>query len=123
MDVDMNIIVADDDKVLSQMLCGILRENGHKPMAAFDAMQVMMFAMRHSPDLVLLDINMPGGTGVDVLRKLKSNSKTANVPVIIITGSTDQKLPDEVLKLGASQFLSKPIEPDVLLKAVSDAVA
>ncbi len=106
----MNIIVADDDKVLSQMICGILRENGHKPSPAFDAMQVMMFAMRQSPDLVLLDISMPGGTGLDVLRKLKTNSKTANVPVIVITGSTDQKLPDEVLKLGASKvFLSKPI--------------
>jgi len=114
----MNIIVADDDKVLSQMICGILRENGHKPSAAFDAMQVMMFAMRQSPDLVLLDISMPGGTGLDVLRKLKTNSKTANVPVIIITGSTDQKLPDEVLKLGASKFLSKPIDPDVLMEAV-----
>jgi two-component system phosphate regulon response regulator PhoB len=119
----MNIIVADDDKVLSQMICGILRESGHKPMPAFDAMQVMMFAMRQSPDLVLLDISMPGGTGLDVLRKLKSNSKTANVPVIIITGSTDQKLPDEVLKLGASQFLPKPIDPDVLMQAVKSAVA
>jgi two-component system phosphate regulon response regulator PhoB len=118
----MNIIVADDDKVLSQMICGILRENRHKPMPAFDAMQVMMFAMRQSPDLVLLDISMPGGTGLDVLRKLKSNSKTANVPVIIITGSTDQKLPDEVLKLGASQFLSKPIDPVVLMEAVEKAV-
>ncbi len=118
----MNIIVADDDKVLSQMICGILRENGHKPMPAFDAMQVMMFAMRQSPDLVLLDISMPGGTGLDVLRKLKSNSKTANVPVIVITGSTDQKLPDEVIKLGASQFLAKPIDPDVLMDAVKSAV-
>jgi DNA-binding response OmpR family regulator len=45
----MNIIVADDDKVLSQMLCGILRQHGHKPMPAFDAMQVTMFAMRQSP--------------------------------------------------------------------------
>ncbi|MEO8338063.1 MAG: response regulator [bacterium] len=119
----MNIIVADDDKVLSQMICGILRENGHKPTAAFDSMQVMMFALKQPPDLVLLDINMPGGTGVEVLRKLKSNSKTASVPVIIISGSTDQKLSDEVLKIGASLFLSKPIEPSVLIDAVNSACA
>jgi DNA-binding response OmpR family regulator len=117
----MNIIVADDDKVLSKMICGILKESGHKPRAAFDAMQVMMFAVKEPPDLVILDINMPGGTGLDVLRKLKNSSKTSGVPVIVITGSTDQKLPDEVLMLGATHFLPKPIEPAVLLQAVKDA--
>jgi DNA-binding response OmpR family regulator len=118
----MNILVADDDKVLSKMICGVLKENGHIAVPAFDSMQVTMFAMKQPPDLVLLDINMPGGTGLDVLRKLKASSKTANVPVIIITGSTDEKLPDEVIKLGASRFLPKPIEPAVLLEAVRDAV-
>jgi putative two-component system response regulator len=117
----MNIIVADDDKVLSKMICSILKENGHTTRAVFDAMQVMMFAVKEPPDLVILDINMPGGTGLDVLRKLKNSSKTNGVPVIVITGSTDQKLPDEVLKLGATHFLSKPIEPAVLLQAVKDA--
>ena len=119
----MNIIVADDDKVLSKMICGILKENGHTTRAVFDSMQVMMSAIKDPPDLVILDINMPGGNGLDALRKLKNSSKTNGVPVIVLTGNTDQKLPDEVLKLGASQFLSKPIEPEVLLKAVRDAVA
>lgn len=118
----MNIIVADDDKVLSKMICGILNESGHITVAAYDSMQVMMFVMKQPPDLVILDINMPGGTGVDALRKLKMSSRTKGVPVIVITGSTDEKLPDEVIKLGAKVFLSKPIEPDVLLKAVRDAV-
>ena len=119
----MNIIVADDDKVLSKMICGILKESGHTTRAVFDSMQVMMSAIKDPPDLVILDINMPGGNGVDALRKLKMSSKTNGVPVIIITGSTDEKLSDEVLKLGASHFLSKPIEPEVLLQAVHDAVA
>jgi CheY-like chemotaxis protein len=117
----MNIIVADDDKVLSKMICGILSEGGHITLPAFDSMQTMMFVMKQPPDLVLLDINMPGGTGLEVLRKLKNSSKTKGVPIIIITGSTDEKLPDEVIKLGATHFLSKPILPDVLLKAVRDA--
>ena len=118
----MNIIVADDDKVLSKMICGVLNEAGHITLPAYDSMQTMMFVMKQQPDLVLLDINMPGGTGVDVLRKLKMSTKTKAVPVIIITGSTDQKLPDEVLKLGATHFLPKPIDPDVLLQTVVDAV-
>jgi DNA-binding response OmpR family regulator len=118
----MNIIVADDDKVLSKMICGILKESGHTTRAVFDSMQVMMSAVKEPPDLVILDINMPGGKGLDALRKLKNSSKTNNVPVIIITGSTDQKLADEVLTLGATHFLPKPIEPAVLLEAVRTAV-
>ena len=118
----MNIIVADDDKVLSKMICGILNEAGHITLPAFDSMQVMMFAMKQPPDLVLLDINMPGGTGLDVLRKLKANAKTTGVPVIIMTGRTDETLPMEVIRLGATRFLPKPIEPAVLLQAVRDAI-
>src|SRR4051812_16951259 len=119
----MNIIVADDDKVLSLALCGIPREGGHIAVPAYDSMQTMMFAMKQSPDLVLLDINMPGGTGVDVLRRLKNSTKTKTVPVIIITGSLDQRLPEEVQKLGATHFLKKPIDPEQLLKAVREAAA
>ena len=102
--------------------CSVLNEGGHITLPAYDSMQTMMFVMKQQPDLVLLDINMPGGTGLGVLRKLKMSTKTRGVPVVIITGSTDDKLPDEVLKLGATHFLTKPIEPDVLLKVVVDAV-
>lgn len=117
----MNIIVAEDDKVLSLMYCGILREGGHLVVPAYDSIQTLMFTMKQQPDLVLLDINMPGGTGVDVLRRLKSSTKTSHVPVIVITGSRDAQLPAQVLELGARRFLSKPVEPDTLLAAVREA--
>ena len=118
----MNIIVAEDDRMLSKMMCTILQEGGHISLPAYDSIQALMFAMRQPPDLVLLDINMPGGTGVGVLQKLKASSKTSFVPVVVISGSIDPALPAQVLALGATAFLAKPIEPDVLLKAVWDAV-
>lgn len=118
----MNIIVAEDDKVMSLMYCGILSEGGHVVLPAYDAMQTMMFAMKQPPDLVLLDVNMPGGTGMDVLRKLKMFPKTKHVPVVVITGSTDELLPAQVLELGAKRFLSKPVDPEVLLAAVREAI-
>ena len=114
----MNILVADDDKVLSAMLCGVLKEAGHICIPAFDSMQAMMNAMRQPLDLVLLDINMPGGTGVEVLKRLKNSSKTKRIPVVIITGSTDAALPEQAKALGAVQFLTKPVDPELLLQAV-----
>jgi DNA-binding response OmpR family regulator len=118
----MKIIVAEDDRVLSLMYCGILKEGGHMAVPAYDSMQTLMFTMKQQPDLVLLDINMPGGTGVDVLKKLKANAKTSQVPVVVISGSKDAQHPAQVLALGAKQFLSKPVEPDALLAAVREAV-
>ena len=115
----MRILVADDDRVLSLMICGVLREAGHNPVPAFDAMQALMFAMREPvPDIVLLDISMPGGTGLEALKKLQISSKTAHIPVIVISGSSDPAMPEQVKALGARRFLPKPIDPEVLLAAV-----
>ena len=102
------------------MVCGILRDSGHIVVPAFDAMQALMYAMKQQPDLVLLDINMPGGTGLSVLRKLRGSSKTASLPVIVISASTDPEMPVTVATLGALRFISKPIDPDDLLAAVAE---
>ena len=118
----MNILVADDDKVISAMVCGVLKDAGHTTVPAFDAIQAFMIAMKQAPNLIVLDINMPGGTGINVLKKLKGSSKTANVPVIVCSANTDPNLPAEVITLGAVRFIPKPIDPDVLLAAVSDAL-
>ena len=118
----MNILIAEDDRMLSKMMCTILQEGGHICLPAYDAMQALMYVMKQAPDLLLLDINMPGGTGLSALRKLKASSKTSMVPVVVISGSTDPDMPAQVLALGAAQFLAKPLDPEVLLKAVWDAV-
>jgi CheY-like chemotaxis protein len=115
----VRILVADDDRVLSQLVCAIVRDAGHVPIPAYDAMQVMMFAIRPPvPALIILDINMPGGTGLEALRKLKQSARTSSIPVVILSGSTEQDIPQQVRSLGAEEFLSKPIDPDTLLHAV-----
>lgn len=118
----MKIIVAEDDKMLSQMICTILREGGHIAVPAFDSVQVMFAATNQPPDLVLLDISMPGGTGVEVLRKLKMLKKTKDVPIIVISGSTDASMPEQVVTMGAHAYIAKPIDPEVLLRTVASSV-
>ena len=115
----MKILVADDDRVLSQLVCAIVREAGHVPIAAFDAMQALMFAMRTpGPALIVLDINMPGGTGLEALRKLKLSARTAPIPVVVLSGSDDAGMPQQVRALGADAYLPKPIDPDALLAVI-----
>jgi CheY-like chemotaxis protein len=115
----VKILVADDDAVASQLICAIVRELKHQPITAFDAMQALMVAMRDPvPALIILDINMPGGTGIQALTKLKKSTKTGSIPVIVLSGNSELDLPRQVKELGADEFLSKPINPEVLTLAI-----
>jgi CheY-like chemotaxis protein len=116
-------LVVDDDLVVSALLLGILRGKGHKVLTAFDAVQGLMLAKRQPPvDAIMLDVNMPGGSGEDTLRKIKMSAHTSNIPVIILSGSIDAKGQDRVRVLGANAVLSKPVVPEELFTALNAAL-
>jgi DNA-binding response OmpR family regulator len=118
-----SILLVDDDRVLSHLVATLLREKGHKLFAAFDAVQAMMIAMRQPlVDAIVLDVNMPGGSGEETLRKLKMSSRTANIPVIILSGSIDLEGQNRVRTLGAAAVLSKPLVPEELFGALNAAL-
>jgi len=118
----LKILIADDDKVIAQLAAAVVREMGHVPIHAWDAMQTVMFAVKTpTPDVIVLDINMPGGTGLEALRKLKASAKTQHIPVVVLSGSIDQSLPRKVKELGAEAFLAKPIDPQALRDAIARA--
>ena len=115
----MKVLLADDDRVLTHLLCNRLRAKGVESVVAHDAMQALMHAMRPpQPDVIVLDLQMPGGTGIEALRKLKTSAKTSSIPVIVLSGSGDATTPDAATALGADQFLLKPIEGDALYRAL-----
>ena len=91
------------------MLAEFLRKKGFNVVTAFDAMQAMLGVRNASPKAVVLDVGMPGGNGIDVLRKIRMMSKTSQLPVLILTASTDPKTADEARGLGADEFLTKPV--------------
>jgi len=115
----VRILVADDDRVIVHLVAGLLRARGHQVVPVFDAMQAFMFAMRPpAPDAIILDINMPGGTGIEALKRLKSSLNTALIPVIILSGSTDAGMAEKVKTLGADEFLQKPVDQVALFTAL-----
>ncbi|MGI8401359.1 MAG: response regulator [Gemmatimonadaceae bacterium] len=117
------VLVVDDDRVVSHLVTSVLREKGYKVLTAFDAVQGLMQAKRQPPvDAIVLDINMPGGSGEDTLKKIKMNSNTSNIPVIILSGSIDAKGQERVRVLGADAVLSKPLVPAELLSAIEAAL-
>jgi DNA-binding response OmpR family regulator len=116
----MKLLIADDDRVLTHLLSVRLRAKGWTVTVAADAMQAIMFAMRGEPDAILLDINMPGGTGVQALQKLKASTRTSQIPVVVLSGSIDPADEPMVRALGAEGFVSKPADVDALHALLAD---
>lgn len=117
------ILVADDDRVTVRLISARLKTEGYEVVAAYDAMQVGMLAQRSPPAATILDINMPGGTGLGALRRLRASSKTGSVPIIAISAADDPSLPEETKKLGADAFLPKPISFERLFQLLRDLVS
>ena len=115
----MKVLLADDDRVLTNLLSSKLRVLGVDTVVAHDAMQALMSARRSPPDAIVLDIQMPGGTGLETLRKLKANAKTANIPVVVLTGTGNAQMKSQAKSLGAEEYLLKPVDPDALYQVLS----
>jgi CheY-like chemotaxis protein len=115
------ILVADDSRFQVQLLSSYLTANGHKVTTAMDALQASMTALRELPDAIVLDINMPGGTGFEVLKRLRNSTKTCHIPVVIVTGN--EMDPDNAKKIGAAGFLHKPVDADALCATVNQVLS
>ncbi|MGH9554608.1 MAG: response regulator [Terriglobales bacterium] len=118
----MTILIADDDRVLTGVLTARLKKGGFKVVVAFDAMQAIMAALRNPPAAVLLDVNMSGGTGLQVLRQLRSSTSPSQVPIIVVSGSLDPETEKKVRELGADDYVRKPPDCDQLLDKVRQLV-
>jgi len=116
------VLIADDSRVHMQLLTGWLQDLGLEVIATFDAIQAWVTAMRTQPTMIILDINMPGGSGIEVLKRLKNSTKTRNIPVLVISGSAGPDIRGLVKRLGAVELLQKPLDCDALSAIVSPLV-
>ncbi len=114
----MKILIADDDKMLVHTLASKLSERGFEIFAAYDAVQAWMAVMRYVPDAVVLDVSIPGGTGIEVLRKLKQFPKTSAIPTVVVGAAAEHLLAEKAKLLGADDFLAKPFSSEQLLQSL-----
>ncbi|MGL5435785.1 MAG: response regulator transcription factor [Lachnospiraceae bacterium] len=101
-----NILIVEDDKRLNELVCSNLRLVGHTCKSLFDGLSVFDFLESNQPDLIILDIMLPGMDGFEVLE----NIRTMNIPVIFLTAKGDLKDRIKGLRLGADDYIVKPFE-------------
>lgn len=122
------ILIVDDESAAIDYATAVLEENGYQAISAEDGLEGMEKARTEKPDLILLDIMMPGKGGIAMYRDLRKDEETKDIPVIIITGvARGQRFEESMMKKAPGiplpdGYIEKPMKPEGLLEAVKDAL-
>jgi DNA-binding response OmpR family regulator len=112
------ILIADDEQELVTTLRDFLEYQGFETLYAYEGVRAVELAHKKNPDLILLDLQMPAGTGQKVLESLRSRPETEKIPVIVITAIAKDRLEEEVQEKGAQDFIQKPFDTQELLSKI-----
>lgn len=112
------ILCIDDDRDMLNLLEKILAGAGYKVITAGDGRQGLIEASNRKPDLILLDVTMPGMDGYEVCRKMKEEEATKDIPIIFITAKQQDADEDKGLQMGAADYVRKPFYPPIVKSRV-----
>ena len=108
------ILIVDDEIQNRELFEHLLRLEGYRTLTAANGEEALKAIAEHSPDLILLDIMMPGINGYELAVLLKADAATSNIPIIMVTALIDRDARLAALNAGAEEFLSKPVDPTEL---------
>ena len=112
------VLVIDDEKDLVELVRYNLEKEHIHAITAFDGQTAVEIALRHHPDLIVLDLMMPGMSGLEVCRLLRSEAKTAHIPIIMLTARASETDRIVGLEMGADDYVTKPFSPRELVARV-----
>ena len=115
-----NILVIEDEVHLQKLISFILEREGHKVASASNGQDGLnLLASGYTPDLVILDILMPGMDGLTVLKHIRADQKNKNVPVMLLTALAQENVVLQGTKLGVKEYIRKPFQPKELAARVA----
>ena len=110
------VLVVEDDLDTRLFYTAALTGSGFRVEQAHNGHQALEKAFTTAPALILTDIAVPGMDGIELCQRLRADERTAEVPVLAITGYGDRRYPDRALQAGADHVLIKPCDPDLLVR-------
>lgn len=116
------ILIIEDSKSVAQLVSDQLTKAGYETHIALDAMLGISESIRWRPDLILLDLMLPAGGGVSVLKTVKNSTLTQKTPVLVLSSATDPEIRKQVLSFGVQTILQKPHDPETLLSSIREMI-
>jgi DNA-binding response OmpR family regulator len=117
------ILIVDDDAFIRRPLEFILREEGFAPVTAVNGEDGLAKLEGELPDLIVLDVMMPGMDGFTVCRRVRTDPRFASIPVILLTAKGQESDRERGFAAGATEFMSKPYSPSELLRRVREILS
>ena len=114
------VLVADDEHNIRNILDFSLHAEGFQVVSALNGEDAFKLAVESTPDLIILDVMMPGQGGVETCRALKADSRTSSVPIILLTALADKKNRAAGLEAGADSYITKPFSPQKVIETVQE---
>ena len=114
----MHILVAEDDRDIAELISHYLKKAGWSAHVAAAGDQALAYIRNHPVDVVILDLMLPGMSGLDVCQALRADRATAGVPVIMLTARTEEADRVRGLELGADDYVAKPFSPNELVARI-----
>jgi two-component system alkaline phosphatase synthesis response regulator PhoP len=116
------VLIIEDDEVLAKILSDTLSKAGFSVTNAIDASQGQQAAWQIKPNLIVLDLMLPAGHGIDVLKNIRVSTQTQNIPVIVMTSYEDPSIQDEINSIGVQGFFKKPFKPEEMLIKIKQLI-
>lgn len=121
---DACVMIIDDERLNIEVVKAYLKEEGFENFLSTTHSPTAVETLRqHRPDIVLLDINMPEVSGLEILAEMRRDATLNMIPVLVLTAANDPKIKLQALRLGASDFLAKPVDPSEMTLRVENVLA
>ena len=114
------ILVVDDDVTVTGLLKALLSMEGHQPTTINDSREAIETAAGINPDLIILDLMMPGLTGFELCELLQQDPKFAAIPIMIVSALDDPESKEKAFESGAREYITKPFGVDNLLQKIKE---
>ena len=114
------ILIVDDDLNIQKLLTKMLSRYQYQAEAASDGFEAGLKVMEFKPDLIILDLFMPRMSGFEMCKRIKKNSATSDIKILIITGYDTEENKNRIMEAGADDYLAKPLKKEIFLKKVEN---
>ena len=116
--MNKKILVVEDDPSASRLVGYALEQEGYRVITASDGLEGLTKAQNEHPDLIVLDVMLPGLDGYDICQQLRQKPETAELPILMLSAKARQEDKDTGFKIGANDYLAKPADPSLIVAKV-----